>query len=87
MLEGEGLSNTAEGVAALAVRLGADVSFLSCSGPQAVRSDATALRAAVETVHAGDLACGAVVNGPWQRLTDAEGLISVLQQLAAPGDV
>lgn len=86
VLASEGLPNTAQGVAELAVRLGADLSFLSCSGPQAVVNEAAALPAAVGAVHAQGLACGAVVNGPWQRLTEAEGLESALRQLAADQD-
>ncbi len=86
VLASEGLPNTASGVAALAARLGSDLCFLSCSGPQAVTNDAASLRAAVEAVHAGGLACGAVVDGPWQRLTQAEGLESALRRLAADVD-
>ena len=81
VLKGEGLPNTAHGAIALALRLGADLSFLSCSGPQALTCDDGVLRAAVATVHAKRLACGAVVNGPWQRLTEAEGLAAALLQL------
>ena len=86
VLASEGLPNTASGVAALAARLGSDLCFLSCSGPQAVTNDAASMRAAVEAVHAGGLACGAVVDGPWQRLTQAEGLESALRRLAADVD-
>ena len=86
VLASEGLPNTAQGVAALATRVGADLCFLSCSGPQSVTNQAVALRAAVKVVHAGGLACGAVVDGPWQRLTQAEGLESGLRRLAAGGD-
>jgi hypothetical protein len=87
VLASEGLPNTAQGVATLAARLGADLSFLSCSGPQALTNDAAVLRVAVEAVHASGLACGALVNGPWQRLTEAEGLEPALRQLVADGDI
>jgi uroporphyrinogen-III decarboxylase len=86
VLASQGLSNTADGVATLTVRLGADLSFLSCSGPQAVADEAGALRASVDAVHARGLACGAVVNGPWQRLTEANGLETALRQLATDSD-
>jgi uroporphyrinogen decarboxylase len=86
VLASEGLPNSAQGVTALAVRLGADLSFLSCSGPQAVSDEAAALRAAVDATHARGLACGAVVNGPWQRLTEGDGLESALRRLAVDGE-
>lgn len=87
VLASEELPNSPSGVAELAKRLGADLCFLSCSGPQAVTGDATQMRAAADRVHANGLACGALVDGPWQRLTDAEGLEPALRRLAAERDI
>ncbi len=78
MLESRGLSNSAAGVADLSAMLGADICFVSCSGPQAVAREADAQQAAVSLVHSRDLACGAVVDGPWQRLAERHGLIQLL---------
>ncbi|MGO8685153.1 MAG: uroporphyrinogen decarboxylase family protein [Thermoleophilia bacterium] len=83
VLASEGLPNTPQGVIALASKVGADLTFLSCAGPQPTGYEAAALRSGVETAHAQHLACGAVVDGPWQRLTTAEGVMAALQQLVA----
>ena len=81
VLEGQGLPNNAAGVVELAARLGADLCFLSCRGPQAVPNQAEVLREAVSLVHIRDLACGAVVDGPWQRLAERDGLIQLMARL------
>ncbi len=80
-LGGLGLSNDTSGIVALARVLGADICFLSCQGPQAVSTQAEALRGAVRKVHPADLACGAVVDGPWGRLSRREGVLSLLSGL------
>ncbi len=81
VLESQGLPNDAAGVAHLAANLGADLCFVSCGGPQAVPNQPEALREAVAAVHARDLACGIVVDGPWQRLTQSHGLFQLLERL------
>jgi uroporphyrinogen decarboxylase len=83
VLASQGLPNTPEGVIALATKVGADVTFLSCAGPQPTGFDAAAMRHVVETAHTQRLTCGAVVDGPWQRLTTAEGVMAALQQIVA----
>lgn len=75
-----GLPNNATGIAELAAILGADLCFLSCSGPQPVPPQTKVLQAAVAEVHARDLACGIVIDGPWQRLVQSNGLIQLLER-------
>lgn len=86
VLEAQGLSNDAQGVAGLAVNLGADLCFLSCGGPQAVPNQPAALLEAVALVRARDLACGVVVDGPWQRLTQRYGLLGLLERVGRHGN-
>ncbi len=81
VLESRGLPNSAAGVADFAAGLGADLCFVSCSGPQAVSREALAQREAVSLVHERDLACGVVVDGPWQRLAERRGLIQLMAML------
>ena len=81
VLEGRGLPNSVAGVADLAAMLGADLCFLSCSGPQAVSMEVEAQREAVSLVHGRDLACGVVVDGPWQRLAAYHGLIKLMARV------
>lgn len=80
-LDHMGLPNDADGVARLAGELRADFCFFSCSGPQAVPHRPEALREAVAAAYSRDLACGAVVDGPWQRLTCQYGLYKALMAL------
>ena len=79
VLAGAGLAGSVEGAAALAQRLGADLSFVSSTGPLGVGDEPAAMRAAVAAVHTGGLACGAVVDGAWQRLTQRAGLEPALR--------
>lgn len=81
VLESQGLPNSAAGVVGLAARLGADLCFLSCTGPQAVPMRTETMREAVSLVHERDLACGAVVDGPWQRLAERDGLFPIIAKL------
>lgn len=72
-------------MAALAEHLGADLSFLSCAGPLGLGDEPATMRAAADAVHARGLACGALVDGPWQRLTQRDGLESALRTTADAG--
>ena len=79
VLAGAGLPRSPQGLVELARRLGTDLSFLSCTGPLGLGDDPAALHDAVAVVHEGGQACGAVVDGPWQRLTGHAGLESALR--------
>ena len=81
VLESQGLPNSAAGVAGLAAQLGSDLCFLSCTGPQAVPMHSETMREAVSFVHERDLACGAVVDGPWQRLAERDGLFPTIAKV------
>lgn len=81
VLRDSGFPNSAAGVAGLAARLGADLCFFSCGGPQPVAPEAGALCEAVSLAKSFGLACGAVINGPWQRLTGDNDIITLLQNI------
>lgn len=85
VLAGEHSSGSPAGVADLARRLGADLSFVSCTGPLGLGDEPATLRDAVAAVHAAGLACGAVVDGPWQRLMQHTGLDPALRLTADAG--
>lgn len=78
VLDYHGLSNDTSGIIKLAIDVGADICFLSCHGPQSVPCQAHYLRDAVRKVQAEGLACGVVVDGPWERMSRREGLLSLL---------
>lgn len=81
VLRSQHLPNSAAGIAQLATTVGADFCFLSCDGPQAVASQPDALTGAVSTMHVQGLACGVVIDGPWQRLARTGGLLGLLGRL------
>lgn len=81
VLETMGLPNNAAGIAELAADLGADFCFLSSSGPQPVLRQVIALQEAVAEVHARNLACGVVIDGPWQKLATTNSLGQLLGRL------
>lgn len=81
VLESQGLTNNVAGISQLAMDLGMDHCFLSCGGYQALPCNLEFLRPAIELVQEKDLACGAVIDGPWQGLVSNKGLLPVLQEL------
>lgn len=81
VLESIGLSNDAEGIAQFAARIKADFCFFSCSGSQPVKNSAPDMKKAVEAARTLSLACGAVIDGPWQRLTYHNDLMLLLQKI------
>lgn len=83
VLQSQSLPNSAASVVRLAAGLGADSCFLSCTGPQAVPHCPEALLETVTVVKDNDLACGIVIDGPWQRLVQSHGLLPLLERLAA----
>lgn len=86
VLKSQGLPNNVEGVSRLALNLGADCCFLSCRGPQSIPRKPGGLTEAVKLVQSRDLACGAVIDGPWQRLQNDKGLFQVLKKLTEDVD-
>ncbi|MGM0652421.1 MAG: hypothetical protein ACQES4_06530 [Bacillota bacterium] len=81
VLKSKGLPNDATGITNFAAQIGADYCFFSCSGAQPVGSKRSDLSKAVKKARSLGLACGAVIDGPWQKLACQDGLMPLLQKL------
>lgn len=81
VLKSIGLPNDAVGIAQFTDQINADFCFFSCSGSQPVKNSAPDMKEAVEAARSLSLACGAVVDGHWQRLTYHNDLMLLLQKI------
>lgn len=81
VLESIGLANNAVGIAHFAAQIKADFCFFSCGGSQPVKNSKPDMKEAVEAARRLSLVCGAVIDGPWQRLTYHKDLMLLLQKI------
>lgn len=81
VLINQGFPNNSEGIVRLTLQLKSDLCFFSCGGFQPINLENRAISRAIAFARSFNLACGAVVDGPWQRLTKLEGCISLLHRI------
>ncbi|NMB40838.1 MAG: hypothetical protein GX996_02755 [Firmicutes bacterium] len=82
VLESQGFPNNYMGLCKFALKIGFDFCFFSCGGPQPLACEKNILENAVKLAKTENLACGAVVDGPWQRKVQKEGLWPSLKEIS-----
>lgn len=87
VLRSQWLPNSAEGVVRISSQIGSDLCFFSCTGFQPIPLKNKLLKEAVSLGKLSGLTCGAVIDGPWQRLTGTEDTLRMLLWLKKEPDL